>query len=73
MLSDTTLRKAKPDEKMYRLADTHRLVIPINPTGRKLWRYGYRFNGKEKMLALGLISTWLWLKQEHCMTRSVQS
>ena len=53
MLNDTIIRKAKPDNKMYRLSDTHGLVIQINPTGSKLWRYRYRFAGKEKMLALG--------------------
>lgn len=53
MLNDTIIRKAKPDDKMYRLSDTHGLVVQINPTGSKLWRYRYRFAGKEKMLALG--------------------
>lgn len=53
MLNDTIIRKAKPDDKMYRLSDTHGLVIQINPAGSKLWRYRYRFAGKEKMLALG--------------------
>lgn len=53
MLNDTIIRKAKPDDTTYRLADTAGLVLHVTPSGGKLWRYRYRFGGKEKMLALG--------------------
>lgn len=52
-LSDTTIRTAKPTEKLYRLTDANGLCLEVAPTGSKLWRYRYRFNGKAKMLALG--------------------
>ncbi len=29
------------------------LYLEVTPTGGKLWRYKYRFNGKEKLLAIG--------------------
>jgi hypothetical protein len=28
-------------------------VLLISPTGARLWRWHYRFDGKEKMMALG--------------------
>jgi hypothetical protein len=52
-LSDTTIRTAKPKEKLYRLTDANGLCLEVAPTGSKLWRYRYRFDGKAKMLALG--------------------
>ncbi len=53
MLSDAAIRKAKIEDKPYRLADSGGLVLQVTPAGGKLWRYRYRFDGKEKMLALG--------------------
>ena len=31
------------------------LYLEVSPAGGKLWRLKYRFNGREKRLALGLI------------------
>ncbi|GAB3377612.1 tyrosine-type recombinase/integrase [Azotobacter armeniacus] len=53
-LSDSAIRTAKPREKLYRLADANGLCLEVTPTGSKLWRYRYRFNGNAKMLALGV-------------------
>lgn len=53
-LSDTTIRTAKPKNKLYRLTDANGLCLEVTPTGSKLWRYRYRFNGSAKMLALGV-------------------
>lgn len=52
-LTDTTIRTAKPKEKLYRLTDANGLCLEVTTTGSKLWRYRYRFNGNAKMLALG--------------------
>lgn len=52
-LSDTTIRTAKPKDKLYRLTDANGLCLEVAPSGSKLWRYRYRFNGSAKMLALG--------------------
>jgi integrase len=38
---------------MYKLFDGGGLYVQIEPTGGKLWRYKYRFDGKEKLLTLG--------------------
>lgn len=56
-LSDSSIRTAKPKAKLYRLADANGLCLEITPSGSKLWRYRYRFNGKAKMLALGAYPT----------------
>jgi integrase len=52
-LNYTDVKNAKPAEKPYKLADGHGLHLLVQPTGSKFWRYRYRFNGVEKMLALG--------------------
>jgi len=52
-LSDTAVRGAKAREKVYRLADSQGLCLEVKPTGSKLWRFRYRFQGKANMLSLG--------------------
>ncbi len=52
-LSDIKVRNAKPEKKEYKLFDGGGLYILITPSGGKLWRFKYRFDGKEKVLALG--------------------
>ncbi len=44
---------AKPTDKPYKLADGGGLCLLVPPSGAKLWRWRYRFDGKEKMMALG--------------------
>jgi len=53
-LTNQSLINLKPKpEKAYRASDSHGLYIEVFPTGSKLWRWKYRFQGKEKRLALG--------------------
>ncbi len=52
-LSDTQVSKAKPKEKDYKLSDGGGLFLLVTTTGGKLWRFQYRFDGKQKLLALG--------------------
>lgn len=52
-LSDTKIRTAKPQAKAYKLTDEKGLVLLINSTGSKLWRFRFRAAGIEKMLSLG--------------------
>lgn len=52
-LTNVFLKNAKPTERPWKKADGHGLFIMINPNGSKLWRYKYRFHGKQKTLALG--------------------
>ena len=53
-LSDISVRKAKPEEKAYKLADGGGMYLEVMPNGSKYWRLKYRFFGKEKKLALGV-------------------
>ena len=52
-LTDTTVRTAKPLGKPYKLADGQGMYLHVKPNGGKHWRLKYRFNGKEKLMALG--------------------
>jgi integrase len=52
-LTNQAIITAKPKDKLYRLADSNGLCLEVAPTGSKLWRYRYRYNGKAKMLSLG--------------------
>ena len=53
MLSDAKVRAAKPRPKSYKLTDANRLFLLVTPSGGKLWRYGYVYDGKQKTLAFG--------------------
>jgi integrase len=52
-LTDTEIKRSRPGDKPYRLADGRGLFLQITPTGGKLWRWKYRFEGKEKLMAMG--------------------
>ncbi|MFA5969218.1 MAG: Arm DNA-binding domain-containing protein [Sphingomonas sp.] len=52
-LSDMAIRKAKPREKPYKLADGGGLYLQVQPSGGKLWRQKYRINGSERKLSIG--------------------
>ena len=52
-LTDVAIRNAKPGPKPVRLADGAGLYLEVAPTGGKLWRWKYRFGGKEKRLSVG--------------------
>ncbi|HGM5507388.1 TPA: tyrosine-type recombinase/integrase [Stenotrophomonas maltophilia] len=52
-LTDFKIRGAKPAEKPYRLSDGGGLFLEIRPNGSKLWRYAYRLDSKQRLLAIG--------------------
>jgi hypothetical protein len=54
MLSDAKVRAAKPRPKSYKLSDANRLFLLVTPSGGKLWRYSYYYDGKQKTLAFGV-------------------
>lgn len=53
MLTVKQIEAAKPAEKSYRLADSGGLFLFVSPSGKKVWRMRYRFEGKEKTLVIG--------------------
>ena len=58
-LTDAACRNAKPKDKPYKLTDRDGLSLlvkpksPRNPRGIKLWRFRYKFGGRDKLLSLG--------------------
>jgi len=52
-LTDTEIRKLRLGERAYRLPDGKGLFLFVTPAGGRLWRYKYRHNGKQKLMALG--------------------
>ncbi|EPY4329033.1 tyrosine-type recombinase/integrase [Klebsiella variicola] len=53
MLTVKQIEAARPAEKPYRLADAGGLFLYVPPSGKKVWRMRYRFDGKEKTLVIG--------------------
>jgi integrase len=52
-LSDTACRTSKSRESPYKLSDGGGLYLLVEKNGSKLWRHAYRFDGKQKLVALG--------------------
>jgi len=52
-LSDVSLRGIKATGKIQKYHDGGWLYLHVTPTGGKLWRMGYRFEGKQKTLSFG--------------------
>ncbi|MCL6338513.1 DUF4102 domain-containing protein [Pectobacterium carotovorum subsp. carotovorum] len=53
-LTDVKVRSAKPEDKAYKLTDGEGMHLMVHPNGSKYWRLQYRFDGKQKTLALGV-------------------
>jgi integrase len=53
-LTHPVLRSAKPHEKPYKLGDGGGLYLLVTPNGGLWWRLKYQFEGREKLLSLGV-------------------
>jgi len=53
MLTDTRIKTAKSQEKLYKLTDERGLHLSVYPNGSKLWQMRYRIEGKERTASLG--------------------
>ena len=53
-LSELQVKKAKPADQPYRLADGKGLYLQIMPNGSKYWRMKYRIGEKEKTASFGV-------------------
>jgi len=74
-LTDIAIRNAKPRDKAYKLADGGGLYLAVQPNGGKWWRYAYRFDGKQKLLALGVYpdTTLAEARERHAQARKMLS
>jgi integrase len=52
-LTDIAIRSSKPRDTAYKLSDGRGLQLHVTPQGSKLWRLAYRFDSKQKLMALG--------------------
>ena len=52
-LTDDDCINAEPGPKIRKLTDGAGLQLWIQPTGSRHWRFAYRFNGKQKLYAIG--------------------
>lgn len=52
-LSDSMLRKLKPTDRPRKISDSDGLHLLVTPTGSRLWRFAYRYAGRQKLLSLG--------------------
>jgi Arm DNA-binding domain len=53
MLTELAIRSAKPAAKLAKLSDGGGLQLWVTPEGGKYWRLAYRFDGRQRVLALG--------------------
>jgi hypothetical protein len=54
LLTETAIRQTNPALRALKLFDGRGLFLLLQPTGSRYWRFKYRINGKEKLLALGV-------------------
>lgn len=52
-LNDTKLRALKPAPSPVKISDGGGLHILVAPSGSKLWRLAYRYDGRQKLLSFG--------------------
>jgi hypothetical protein len=52
-LSDLKCRNTRHTNKLQKLSDGGGLQLWVQPNGGRLWRLAYRFDNKQKLLALG--------------------
>lgn len=52
-LTALQINQSKPAQKPYRMPDGGGLFLDVRPTGKKVWRLKYRFDGKEQLLTIG--------------------
>jgi len=53
-LKDSAVKNAQPKDKDFKMADGGGLYLLVKVSAAKYWRFKYRFNGKEKLLAIGV-------------------
>lgn len=53
MLTNVALKALKPEAKPYKKSDGGGLFILVEMNGSKLWRFAYRYDGKQKLLSGG--------------------
>lgn len=69
MLTNVAINAFKPADKPYKKSDGGGLFLLVQPNGSKIWRFAYRFEGKQKLLSGGpfpqttLVAARAWRKK----------
>ena len=53
-LTEVQVKNTKPTDAPYKISDGGGMYLLVNPTGGKYWHLAYRYNNKQKLLALGV-------------------
>lgn len=56
-LTDREIKEAKPKDKKYFLFDDGNLRLLVRPTGKKVWQFPYKFDGKNNIHTIGQYGT----------------
>jgi integrase len=54
LLTDKQIENLAPTAKQYRVSDGNKLSLLVMPTGSKLWRFRFKFEGREQNMSLGI-------------------
>lgn len=71
LLTNVAIKAFKPAGKPYKKADSGGLFILIQPNVAKIWRFAYRYDGKQKLLSGGaypettLLAARAWREMKH--------
>ncbi|MEM8796114.1 MAG: Arm DNA-binding domain-containing protein [Pseudomonadota bacterium] len=68
MLTDTKLKNLKPLETLVEYSDSGSLHGLVMPTGSKLWKMAYRFDGKQRTLLPGACPAVTLARAQNVMT-----
>jgi integrase len=52
-LTDTQIKRMKPNTKPYKVSDGGGLFLWVTPSGGKIWRWTYRHDGRAKLMTFG--------------------
>ena len=53
-LTELSIKQSKPKDKQYKITDGEGMFLRIYPNGSKYWQLQYWFEGKQKILSLGV-------------------
>ena len=53
MLTDMAIKRLKPKDKLYKVADRDGMYVSVATTGQITFRYDYRLNGRRETLTIG--------------------
>jgi integrase len=71
LLTESEIKSAKPQAKEYKLPDIKGFFLLVKPSGAKLWRVRYMFQGREALLSLGAypVTTLKMARDKHLEVR----